>query len=160
MCLGTRGGLYEKHHLAGRHARAAGYGRRRGKSGSPPLRRATSPEVRLDFLDRLRRQHRWAGPRRHRRHAQAQQVTHDVVHKKMGVTISEIMPHQPRTKVVPVIAQKCRLMHDLQSWPRTDLEQRTTSAPMFWWNSTCLVGFRLRKTDRSWDFPFAMFPTA
>ena len=41
MCLGMRGGLYEKHHLAGRHAAGPAMADAAVKSGSPPLSRAT-----------------------------------------------------------------------------------------------------------------------
>jgi hypothetical protein len=79
---GPRGGLHKEYNLAGRYAGAVGNGRcGGGELFAPAEARGQVLEVRLDFLDRLLCQHRRAGPRRNRRHAQAEQVTHDVVHQ-------------------------------------------------------------------------------
>ena len=52
--------------------------------------------------------------------------------RKNGVTMHEIMPHQPRKSVVMVIFQKFLWMQSLHRFPSTLWENRMTSAPIFW----------------------------
>jgi hypothetical protein len=59
---------------------------------------------------------------------------------KIGVITKEMIPHGPKNKVMSVIFQKLLWMHDLHNSPFKVFGKRRTSAPMFWRNSTRLVG--------------------